>query len=45
MPADGIRCIWTVLEIKETKWGFNSLNRTMICGVLILMFKSIVKNC
>jgi hypothetical protein len=45
MPTDGIRCILTVfIEIKETKWGFNSLNRTMICGGLILVFKSTIND-
>jgi hypothetical protein len=44
MPMNDIRCTWTVLEIKETKWSYNYLNRTVIYEGVILMLKTTIKN-
>jgi hypothetical protein len=44
MPMDDIRCTRTVLEIKETNYDFNYLNRTVIeCGVIFVL-KTTIKS-
>jgi hypothetical protein len=45
MPTGGIRFTWTVFDIMETKWSFNSLNEGMVKRGLIRVLKSIVKHC
>ena len=39
MPTGGIRCTWTVWEIKESKWSFNSLNWCVVKWGVISVLK------